>query len=148
MKLKVTLAPEVKAKLRAKENATEQLAFYAQPWFADKISQLAKANKRTVSRLLLEMVEYAVEKIEEGEAEIEPTPSAMHPVPANSPLSWANVPSKRSKKQRQLDGSDGAVEQTLSRIGADVWPDSTVAAEQARKNNLRGKGYVVPDDEE
>lgn len=153
MKIKLKLAPEVaqRMKIQPKSNATEPIQFYTNPAFAAKIALLAKATKRSVSSLVSEMVEYAYAQLEDGVADLEETPSAMHPVPANSPLSWASVPNKRNKKQRELSlsaDSDEAVEQTLSRIGGDVWPDSTVAARKAYKNNLRGKGHYVPDDDE
>lgn len=99
-KIKLTVSPQVRAKLqhnRSNDGNTSQLSFYVKPDFAAKINQLAQRNQRSVSSVLAEMVEFAMQSLEDGDTELEPTPSNMHPLPANSPLSYNDfAPAKQT----------------------------------------------------
>lgn len=137
MKYKLTFAPEViRRRNQSPVGATEQLSFYVQPAFAAKINQLAQVSRRSVSSVLTEMVEFCVAQIEDGEAEFEQAPSAMHPLPVQP------VAQRRSTKH--LSDSEEVAAQTLRDRMGNV-PDVSESAEAARKGNLRGMGYVVND---
>lgn len=144
-KVKLVLAPQVRETLmrrQAYDGNDTQLSFYTKSAFAAKITQLAALNKRSVSSVLAEMVEFAVSQLDDGEAELDQTPSAMHPIPASAQV---RTTAGRKIFYNPEQTSEDVAAQTLSNIGADVWPDVTEAAEKARKGNLRGMGYVVND---
>ena len=143
-KVKLVLAPQVRETLmrrQAYDGNDTQLSFYTKSAFAAKITQLAALNKRSVSSVLAEMVEFAVSQLEEGDAEFEQAPSAMHPIPASAQV---RTTAGRKIFYNPEQTSEDVAAQTLRDRMGNV-PDVSEAAEARRKANLRGMGYVVKD---
>lgn len=118
-KIKLTVSPEVREKMQRKQQKLDgdmtQLALYVRSGFAAKLHQLAQSNKRSVSSVMAEMLEFAMSSLEEGDTELEHTPSTMHPLPSTSPLSYNDLaPGKQSKGKVTLRMTTGADQRPMT----------------------------------
>jgi len=117
-KIKLTVSPQVRAKLQRNQSHTgntEQMTFYVPPELAGKIGRIAQANKRSVSSVLAEMVDFAINSLENGDTELEATPSTMHPLPSTSPLSYNDLaPGKQNKGKVTLRMTTGADQRPMT----------------------------------
>lgn len=123
-KIRLTVSPEVREKLQRKQRSLDgdvtQLAFYAKSDFAAKIHKLAQTNKRSISSVLAELVEFAVQSLEDGDTELEPTPSNMHPLPRTSPLSYNDFAPGKDRNGKVLLRMTSAQPQVQEDPGAEA----------------------------